>query len=101
MAMNEKGQMIILFSAAVIVIVLSLSYLYAQNLIAGMESSRTMLAFPKEEIRNLMEISQSANDEVSHQVAILCAKNGWVCYVSKDKVEFKNAEVEFCDGTGC
>ncbi|MCX7959852.1 MAG: hypothetical protein N3B13_12490, partial [Deltaproteobacteria bacterium] len=36
-----------------VVIILSLSYLYAQNIIAGIESSRTMLAFPKEEIRNL------------------------------------------------
>ncbi|MFN3383417.1 MAG: hypothetical protein ACK401_00800 [Archaeoglobaceae archaeon] len=101
MAMNERGQMILLFSAVVVVIVLSLSYIYAQNLIAGMESSRTMLAFPKEEIRNLMEISANTNSEVQEQIAILCAKNGWVCYVSRDKVEFKNAEVEFCDGTGC
>ncbi|MEM0203697.1 MAG: hypothetical protein QXO16_07375 [Archaeoglobaceae archaeon] len=102
MAMNEKGQMILIFSAAVVVIVLSLSYIYAQNLIAGMESSRTMLAFPKEEIRNLMEISPSVDsDEVQKQIEILCAKNGWICYVSKEKVEFKNAEVSFCDGTGC
>lgn len=103
MAMNESGQMILIFSAAVVVIVLSLSYIYAQNLIAGMESSRTMLAFPKEEIRNLMEICQNADDEVEvqEQIAILCAKNGWICYVSKDKVEFKNSEVEFCDGKGC
>lgn len=102
MAMNEKGQMILLFAAAVVVIILSLSYIYAQNLIAGMESSKTMLAFPKEEIRNLMEISSSANDDVVRkQIEILCGKNGWICYVSQNKVEFKNSEVDFCEGTGC
>ncbi|MEM0022619.1 MAG: hypothetical protein QXN27_04550 [Archaeoglobaceae archaeon] len=101
MAMNDKGQMILLFAAAVVVIILSLSYIYAQNLIAGMESSRTMLAFPKEEIRNLMEIRSQTDSQVQNQLAILCAKNGWICYVSINKVEFKNAEVDFCDGEGC
>lgn len=103
MAMNEKGQMILIFAAAVIVIILSLSYIYAQNIIAGIESSRTMLAFPKEEIRNLMEIGKSGsiNSEIQKQLSILCAKNGWVCYVSSTKVEFKNAEVDFCDGKDC
>ncbi|MCS7130166.1 MAG: hypothetical protein NZ872_01965 [Archaeoglobaceae archaeon] len=97
MAMNEKGQMILLFSAGVVVIILSLSYLYAQNIIAGIESSRTMLAFPKEEIRNLVEI-QTDDQLVIDQIEILCAKNGWVCRVSIDKVEFKNVEVDYCEG---
>lgn len=100
MAMNNHGQMLLLFAAAVVVIILSLSYIYSQNVIAGIESSRTMLAFPKEEIRNLMEI-KTDDSNVQQQIAILCAKNGWVCYVSNDKVEFKNMEVHFCDGKGC
>ncbi|MDI9610086.1 MAG: hypothetical protein QFX36_02035 [Archaeoglobales archaeon] len=97
MAMNEKGQMILLFAAAVVVIILSLSYLYAQNIIAGIESSRTMLSFPKEEIRNLVEI-QTDIVEIQKQIGILCAKNGWVCHISMDKVEFKNVEVSYCEG---
>ncbi|MEM0331823.1 MAG: hypothetical protein QXM06_02075 [Archaeoglobaceae archaeon] len=103
MEMNNRGQMILLFAAAVVVIILSLSYIYAQNIIAGIESSRTMLAFPKEELRNLIEIrdSRNINSEAQEQLKILCAKNGWVCYVSINKVEFKNAEVDFCDGDGC
>lgn len=103
MAMNNSGQMILVFAAAVIGIILSLSYIYAQNMIAGIESSRKMLVFPKEEIRNLLEIRDTGNvnTDVQEQLKILCAKKGWVCYVSKDKVEFKNAEVEFCDGMGC
>ncbi|MDI9645100.1 MAG: hypothetical protein QFX40_00215 [Archaeoglobales archaeon] len=103
MEMNNRGQMILLFAAAVVVIILSLSYIYAQNIIAGIESSRTMLAFPKEELRNLIEIrdSRNINSEAQEQLKVLCAKNGWVCYVSINKVEFKNAEVDFCDGDGC
>lgn len=95
MAMNEKGQMILLFAAAVVVIILSLSYLYAQNIIAGIESSRTMLTFPKEEIRNLVEIrDRGVTSQVQEQIKILCAKNGWVCYVDNFGVKFDNGEVE-------
>jgi len=101
MEMNEKGQMILIFAAAVVVIILSLSYIYTQNIIAGIESSRTMLAFPKEEIRNLCELSVNVNDQILEQVRILCAKNGWVCnYGPAYRVEFKNAEVEY-DARDC
>lgn len=97
MAMNEKGQMILLFAAGVVIVVLSLSYIYAQNIIAGIESSRTMLAYPKEEIRNLVEI-RTDDRLIQEQIAILCAKKGWICYVSLNKVEFKNVEVDYCEG---
>ncbi len=104
MEVNEKGQMILLFAAAVVVIILSISYVYAQNIIAGIESSKTMLAFPKEEIRNLCELASSSStstDEVVRQVRILCAKNGWVCnYNYPYRVEFKNLEVEY-DAQDC
>lgn len=102
MAMNEKGQMILLFAAAVVVIILSLSYIYAQNVIAGIESSRMMLAFPKEEIRNLCELSaEDVNLQALDQIRVLCAKNGWVCnYGPQFRVEFKNVEVEY-DALDC
>jgi hypothetical protein len=97
MEMNERGQMILLFAAAVVVVILSLSHVYAQNIIAGIESSRFMLAFPKEEIRNLCELSQqNPSQEVVNEMKILCAKNGWVCNVGLGgKVEFKNVEVDY------
>lgn len=107
--MDEKGQMILLFAFVVVIVVLTLSYVYAQNIIAGVESSRAMLAFPKEEIRNLEEIQKEIKNnfgvvgvgEVNSQIKTLCAKNGWVCYVGIDKVEFKNVEVDYCAGSDC
>ncbi|AAB90484.1 MULTISPECIES: hypothetical protein [Archaeoglobus] len=101
--MDEKGQMILLFAFVVVIVVLTLSYVYAQNIIAGVESSRAMLAFPKEEIRNLEEIQKNfgGDSEVNSQIQTLCAKNGWVCYVGVDKVEFKNVEVDYCAGSDC
>ncbi len=99
---SEKGQIILLFAFIIVIIILTLSYVHAQNVIAGMESSRTMLAYPKEEIRNLVEIQQCYSSHTSYinrDIQILCAAHGWVCYVGVDKVEFKNAEVEYCEGS--
>ncbi|WP_456329672.1 hypothetical protein [Archaeoglobus sp.] len=101
---DEKGQMILLFAFVVVIVILTLSYVYAQNIIAGVESSRAMLAFPKEEIRNLHYIKQNYRDnlgEINPQIQTLCAKNGWVCYVSIDKIEFRSVEVDYCEGTNC
>jgi len=98
---DERGQMILLFAFVVVIVVLTLSYIYAQNVIAGLESSRAMMAFPKEEIRNLEYIKENYNDSLSDinpDLQILCAKNGWVCYVGINKVEFKNVEVDYCEG---
>lgn len=95
---DERGQMIIMFAFVIVIVVLTLSHIYAQNVIAGMESSRAMLAFPKEEIRNLVEIQKKYGNSVNAEIQKLCAKNGWICYVGIDKVEFKNSEVEYCEG---
>ncbi len=105
--MDEKGQMIILFAAVVVVIIVSVAYLNAQNIIAGMESSRTMLAYPKEEIRNLREIREEVTGtlgnvptDVNRQIEILCAKNGWLCNIKNNIVVFKNVEVCYCEEFG-
>lgn len=62
--MNNKGQIIILFSLIVAGIIAFLSALHAQNVLAGMETSRTLMVFPKEEIRNLKEIAENDIREV-------------------------------------
>ncbi|MBO8179245.1 MAG: hypothetical protein H0Z19_01995 [Archaeoglobus sp.] len=101
---DERGQMILLFAFVVVIVILTLSYVYAQNIIAGVESSRAMLAFPKEEIRNLQFIQQNYKDnlsEVNLQIQTLCAKNGWVCYIGLNKIEFKSVEVDYCEGDEC
>lgn len=101
---NEKGQMILLFAFVVVIVILTLSYVYAQNVIAGIESSRAMMAFPKEEIRNLEYIRTNYRDvlsEVNPELQELCAKNGWVCYVGVNKIEFKSVEVDYCEGSDC
>ena len=105
--MDERGQVIILFSLVVIAIIASLAYLHAQNLVAGLESSRTMLAYPKEEMRNLREIWETIKEneslrhyigEVNDQIQILCSRKGWVCNLELSKLEFKTVEVEYCEG---
>ena len=55
-SMNDRGQLIILFALIVSGIIVTLSVVYTQNILAGMESSRTIMVFPKEEIRNLRDI---------------------------------------------
>jgi len=60
---DESGQVLILFSLIVATLIASLAIFHAQNLIAGVESSRAFLSFPKDEIRNLKAI---ANHEFSH-----------------------------------
>lgn len=57
-AMNNRGQILIIFSLVVATILAAISVLHAQNLLAGMESSRTLLVFPKDEIRNLRGIAE-------------------------------------------
>ncbi len=54
--MNDRGQLIILFALIVSGIIVTLSVIYTQNILAGMESSRIIMVFPKEEIRNLRDI---------------------------------------------
>ena len=98
--MDERGQMILLFAAAVIVVIISIAYLHAQNVIAGMESSRTMLAYPKEEIRNLKELKGQVGlgiNDVNNQIVVLCAQKGWLCWIDNDIIVFKNVEVCYCE----
>ncbi|MCS7143933.1 MAG: hypothetical protein NZ879_02805 [Archaeoglobaceae archaeon] len=59
-SMNERGQVLILFTLMISIIIISISVLHAQNILAGMETSRTMILFPKEEIRNLKDLSDIA-----------------------------------------
>jgi len=58
--MNDKGQVLILFTLVISTIIISISVLHAQNILAGMETSRTMMLFPKEEIRNLKDLAEIA-----------------------------------------
>jgi len=58
--MKERGQVLILFTLVISTIIISISVLHAQNILAGMETSRTMLLFPKEEIRNLKDLAEIA-----------------------------------------
>ncbi|MFP3909770.1 MAG: hypothetical protein ACLFVI_04060 [Archaeoglobaceae archaeon] len=53
---DDSGQVIILLSLIMVFILSSVSVLHAQNILAGMESSRTLMVFPKNDIRNLQEI---------------------------------------------
>lgn len=58
MAMNDRGQILIIFALAVATLLATISVLHAQNILAGMESSRTLMVFPKDEIRNLRVIAE-------------------------------------------
>ncbi|MET1124381.1 MAG: hypothetical protein ABWW66_03835 [Archaeoglobaceae archaeon] len=98
-----RGQMILLFAFVVVIVILTLAYVHAQNVIAGLESSRAMMSFPKEEIRNLKQLHVQYHNspllgKINSELKVLCAKNGWVCYIGVDKVEFKSVEVDFCEG---
>lgn len=55
---DDRGQVMILLSLIIVFILSSVSILHAQNILAGMESSRTLMVFPKNDIRNLQEIAQ-------------------------------------------
>jgi len=57
-SINERGQILIIFSLIVAVILASISVLHAQNILAGMQTSRTLMVFPKDEIRNLKTIAE-------------------------------------------
>jgi|GEM_PF-2423605 hypothetical protein len=105
---NERGQVLILFSLIVASLIASLSILHAQNLIAGVESSRAFLSFPKDEIRNLKYIAkldfphldENAEENLINQIKILYASKG--TYVDFEmissehyKLVYSNSEVYF------
>lgn len=55
---DDRGQVMILLSLIMVFILSSVSVLHAQNILAGMESSRTLMVFPKNDVRNLQEIAE-------------------------------------------
>ena len=100
--MDDRAQAIILFSLVISTVILTLGYLHAMNMISGVESSRAMLAYPKEEIRNLREVKKDAGmyiSDVNDQVQVLCARKGWICNIAINRIEFKNVEVDYCEGS--
>lgn len=87
-SMNDKGQILILFTLVVATIIISISVLHAQNILAGMETSRTMMLFPKDEIRNLKDLAEIAvkkmpstkwdeySQEIYEQIRVLYSQKG-------------------------
>ena len=88
---SERGQMLVFFSLVVATVLASISVLHAQNILAGMESSRTLMVFPKEEIRNLKNIGEygfmqftgqhitdfySNTNSIREQIQLLYAQKG-------------------------
>ncbi|MCS7122224.1 MAG: hypothetical protein NZ895_06475 [Archaeoglobaceae archaeon] len=105
-AMNCRGQILILFTLVITVILASVSVLHAQNLLAGFESSRALMIFPKDEIRNLkivaekeiMQFCGKTIDEfynkaniVSKQIKILYSQKG----VYADVIVYQAVSDEF------
>lgn len=117
-SLDEKGQMIILFTLFIATIVISVSALHAQNILAGMESSRTMVLFPKDEIYNLRDLAGMACDSnimgkyldklwysqnISDQIKALYSQKGVygdIIIVESDKkviLNFVSGDVEYLE----
>jgi len=128
---DERGQMLVFFSLVVATILAYLSVLHAQNILAGIESSRTLMVFPKEEIRNLKVIGEknimmfiddqepdfmNKTSKISDQIKLLYARKGVYgdviafmksgeCY--SVNITYVSGEVEYsdllycCKGRGC
>jgi hypothetical protein len=107
---DEGGQVLILFSLIVATLIASLAILHAQNLIAGVESSRAFLSFPKDEIRNLKVIARldfqhldsTAEEKLIDQIKLLYASKG--TYVDFETISsnhyrmiYSNSEVYFTE----
>lgn len=118
--MNDgKGQMLVIFSLAVATILAAVSALHAQNLLAGVESSRTLMAFPKDDIRNLRIIAEESisrycglsvdqfynkTKEISNQIRRLYSQKGVyadvISYLAtpKSSVECYNVRIVYISG---
>ncbi|MBO8181592.1 MAG: hypothetical protein H0Z28_02220 [Archaeoglobus sp.] len=107
---DESGQVLILFSLIVATLIASLAILHAQNLIAGVESSRAFLSFPKDDIRNLKVIARldfqhldcDAEEKLIDQIKLLYASKG--TYVDFETISshhyqlvYSNSEVYFTE----
>lgn len=103
--MNDRGQIMIIFALVIATIVISLSVLYTQNLLAGLETTKTMFAYPKEEIRNLEEIADDSILRNNYtlilpQIKVFCGEKGYVCTIirtvdGKYYVKFVSKEVDY------
>jgi len=116
--MNEKGQMMILFTLFIATVIISVSVLHAQNILAGMETSRTMILSPKNEIYNLRDLASIACDtkimdnylyklqysqNVSNEIKLLYSQKGVygdIIIVESEKkliVNFFSSDVEYSE----
>ncbi len=126
---DERAQMLVFFSLVVATIIAYLSVLHAQNMLAGIESSRALMVFPKEEIRNLRVVAEkrimmliddpnfmNKTSKISEQIKLLYAQKGVYgdvitftksesCY--SVRITYVSGEVEYsdllycCEGRGC
>lgn len=128
---DERGQMLVFFSLVVATILAYLSVLHAQNMLAGIETSRTLMVFPKEDIRNLKVVGEknimmfiddsypdfmNKTSKISDQIKLLYARKGVYgdviaftksesCYTVR--ITYVSGEVEYndllycCEGRGC
>lgn len=117
-SMSDRGQVLILFTLMVSIVVISISVLHAQNILAGMETSRTMMLFPKEEIRNLKDLADIAikklptrwleySMDIYNQTRILYSQKGVygdiIIMDSGNKViiNFISGDVEYSETLNC
>jgi hypothetical protein len=118
-SMKDRGQILILFTLVVSTIIISISVLHAQNILAGMETSRTMMLFPKEEIRNLKDLAdvavkkmpsarwQEYSQEIYDQIRTLYSQKGvygdLIIVENGNKVilNFVSADVEYSETIYC
>jgi len=99
---DNRGQIIIIMTLFISVLLAELSLVYTQNILAGMESSTAQLTFPKYQIENLRRIAlvdlknyAKSNpsgfleyaQKVDQQVERLYAEHG--CYASIDVINVK------------
>lgn len=128
---DERGQMLVFFSLVVATILAYLSVLHTQNMLAGIETSKTLMVFPKEEIRNLKVIGDKAimafiddpkpdfmskTGKISDQIKLLYAKKGVygdvIAFTKSEscysvRITYVSGEVEYsdllycCKGRGC
>ena len=99
---DNRGQIIIILTLFISVLLAELSLVYTQNVLAGMESSTAQLMFPKYPIENLRRIAlvdlknyARSNpsgfleyaQKIDQQVERLYAEHG--CYASIDVLDVK------------
>jgi hypothetical protein len=118
-SVKERGQVLILFTLLISTIIISISVLHAQNILAGMETSRTMMMFPKEEIRNLKDLAGIAvkkmppakwgeySSDIYDQIRVLYSQKGvygdLIISESGNKVivNFISGDVEYSETMNC